>query len=84
MFLSTFFLSLWYFAFALVVLYLKKTDKKFDIIFTDPPYDMKFHDQIAQIVFERKLLKEDGVLIIEHGRHTRLEQIPQFDEQHLN
>ena len=62
-----------------VVLFLKKTDKKFDIIFTDPPYDMKFHDQIAQIVFERKLLKEDGVLIIEHGRHTRLEQIPQFD-----
>ncbi len=62
-----------------VILYLKKTNLKFDIIFSDPPYDVKFHDQIAQVVFERKLLNEDGVLIVEHGRHTRLEQIPQFD-----
>lgn len=62
-----------------VILFLKKTDRKFDIIFSDPPYDVKFHDQIAQIVFERNLLKEDGMLIIEHGRHTKLEQIRQFD-----
>ena len=62
-----------------VILYLKKTDKKFDIIFSDPPYDVKFHDQVAQIVFERNLLNEDGLLIIEHGRHTALQKIPQFD-----
>lgn len=62
-----------------IILFLKMTDQTFDIIFSDPPYDVKFHHQIAEIVFERKLLKEDGLLIIEHGRHTRLEQIPQFD-----
>ncbi len=62
-----------------IILYLKKTDKTFDIIFADPPYDVKFHDQIAEVVFERKLLKEDGILIVEHGRHTKLEEIPQFD-----
>lgn len=63
-----------------VIQYLKRTDKKFDIIFSDPPYDVKFHDQIAQIVFERNLLNENGVLIIEHGRHTKLDQIPQFED----
>jgi len=62
-----------------IILFLKKTDLTFDIIFSDPPYDVKFHDQIAQIVFERKLLNEDGILIIEHGRHTQLQKIPQFD-----
>ncbi len=63
-----------------IIMFLKKTDLTFDIIFSDPPYDVKFHDQIAEIVFERNLLNEDGVLIIEHGKHTRLEQIPQFDK----
>ena len=62
-----------------IILFLKKTDLTFDIIFSDPPYDVKFHDQIAQIVFERQLLKEDGLLIIEHGRHTQLQKILQFD-----
>lgn len=62
-----------------IILFLKKTDLTFDIIFSDPPYDVKFHDQIAQVVFERNLLKEDGILIVEHGRHTVLEEIPQFD-----
>jgi 16S rRNA (guanine966-N2)-methyltransferase len=63
-----------------IILYLKKTNETFDIIFADPPYDVKFHDQIAEIVFERNLLREDGVLIVEHGKHTSLEKIPQFDK----
>lgn len=62
-----------------IILYLKKTNQTFDIIFSDPPYDVKFHDQVAEVVFERNLLKENGVLIVEHGRHTKLESIPQFD-----
>ena len=53
-----------------IILYLKKTNETFDIIFSDPPYDVKFHDQIAEIVFERNLLREDGVLIVEHGKQT--------------
>ena len=63
-----------------IIQYLKKTDKKFDLIFSDPPYDAKFHDQIAQLVFERNLLNEEGILIIEHGKHTNLEKIPNFDK----
>ena len=59
--------------------YLRKTDRKFDLIFADPPYEYKFHHEIAQIVFERELLNEDGLLIIEHGRHTKLNELDQFD-----
>jgi 16S rRNA (guanine(966)-N(2))-methyltransferase RsmD len=62
-----------------ILAFLKRTDKTFDLIFADPPYEYAFHKEIAQIVFERKLLKENGVLIIEHGRHTKLEEEPYFD-----
>jgi 16S rRNA (guanine(966)-N(2))-methyltransferase RsmD len=62
-----------------ILLYLKKTDRTFDLIFADPPYEYKFHKEIAEIIFERKLLKEDGLLIIEHGRHTKLTEEPHFE-----
>ena len=62
-----------------ILYYLKRTDRKFDLIFADPPYDYKSHAEIAQIVFERELLKEDGLLIIEHGRHTKMENDPHFE-----
>lgn len=62
-----------------ILVYLKRTDRKFDLIFADPPYEYQFHTEIAQIVFERNLLKENGLLIIEHGRHTKLTELPHFE-----
>jgi 16S rRNA (guanine(966)-N(2))-methyltransferase RsmD len=48
--------------------YLKKYKDQFDIIFADPPYDLKKIGQISELVFQNNLLKKDGLLIIEHGR----------------
>ncbi len=62
-----------------ITLYLKKTNQTFDIIIADPPYDLTFHEEIAKLVFERNILKENGLLIIEHGRHTKFENTPQFE-----
>lgn len=59
--------------------FLRKTADTFDIILADPPYAYEHHEEIANIVFERNLLKEDGVLIIEHAKETKLETITQFD-----
>lgn len=52
--------------------YLKKTTKTFDLIFADPPYDVTFHAELATTVFDRNLLNNGGILIIEHGRQTDL------------
>ncbi len=63
--------------------YLKKTDSTFDIIFADPPYAMtldKF-ESIPKIVFERDLLMENGLLIIEHAPQTNLSHLAHFKEQ---
>ena len=41
-------------------------NKKFDIIFIDPPYLKGYeHKALAQI-FECKMLNHDGIIIVEH------------------
>lgn len=54
--------------------FLEKTTLKADVIFADPPYNFEVDEflKIANLVFERGLLQEDGVLIIEHSKHTDL------------
>ena len=54
--------------------FLEHTPQKFDIIFADPPYDLKLElfNLISKIVAERMLLNEEGVLIIEHAKHSKL------------
>lgn len=54
-----------------------------DIIFADPPYDMEGLERIPQLVFENKLLKPDGWLIIEHSKKHDFSEHPNF-YQHRN
>lgn len=60
--------------------YLEKVTRKADIIFADPPYDFNVEQftRIASLVFENDLLKENGVLIIEHSKYTSLEESKYF------
>lgn len=54
--------------------FLEKTPLKADIIFADPPYNFEAEQflKIATITFDREILNEDGLLIIEHSKHTDL------------
>lgn len=60
--------------------YLDKALGKYDVIFADPPYDFETEkfEIIVKSVFERSLIQEDGVLIVEHSKHTKLDHLPQF------
>jgi len=60
--------------------FLNKTKLTADIIFADPPYDFtqKQFEDIANIVVEKQLVKENGLLIIEHSNQTKLDEHPQF------
>ena len=62
--------------------FLEHTSQKFDIVFADPPYalDSEEFERIAQIVFDIKLLNPEGLLIIEHSKHTNLSNLKNFDE----
>lgn len=58
--------------------FLEKTSLQTDIIFADPPYDFDEEQflKIVDLVFTRNLLKEDGLLIVEHSKHTDLSKHP--------
>lgn len=54
--------------------FLEKTSLTSDVIFADPPYDFENNQftKIVDLVFEKNLLNDDGVLIVEHSKHTDL------------
>ena len=60
--------------------FLDKTHMTADVIFADPPYDLDQSEflKIADAVFTKSLLNEDGVLIIEHSKHMDLSEHPTF------
>lgn len=60
--------------------FLKRTKLTADIIFADPPYEFSQQqfDTIVDLVVEKELVKEDGLLIIEHSKQTKFENHPHF------
>lgn len=54
--------------------FLEKSNAKYDVIFADPPYDFELEkfEKVIDLVFEKKLLHENGILIVEHSKHTKL------------
>ncbi|MDR6300734.1 16S rRNA (guanine(966)-N(2))-methyltransferase RsmD [Mesonia maritima] len=62
--------------------YLEKSPQQFDIIFADPPYDFETEkfQTISNLIFENNLLAEDGLLIIEHSKHTDLSTTKNFQD----
>ncbi len=63
-----------------VFTYLKRSGKKFDIIFADPPYDLEGIETIPDLVFENDLLDKEGWLIVEHSAGIDFSEHPNFDQ----
>jgi 16S rRNA (guanine(966)-N(2))-methyltransferase RsmD len=63
--------------------FLKIASIQFDIIFADPPYDLKCIENLPDLAFENKLLVPDGLLIVEHSREYDFSGHPHFS-QHRN
>ena len=63
--------------------FLERSSQSYDIIFSDPPYDMETEKfmQLLDLVFEGNLLNEEGILIIEHAKQTKLSEHPKFEKQ---
>ncbi len=48
--------------------YLARTGATFDFIFADPPYTLPNIAEIPDLIFDYKLLKPEGVFVLEHGK----------------
>jgi len=55
--------------------FLKNTDKKFDIIFIDPPYESELYTKSLVTIKDKGILKKDGFIVLEYD----LRITPTFD-----
>lgn len=58
--------------------FLSSCHRQFDFIFADPPYSLPELPTIPSLIFEYGLLKPDGLLVFEHGKHNSFDTLPQF------
>ncbi|WP_027418325.1 RsmD family RNA methyltransferase [Crocinitomix catalasitica] len=52
--------------------YLENATGQFDIIFADPPFDFKDTNNLPALIFDKNLLVDDGILVVEHGQETNM------------
>jgi 16S rRNA (guanine966-N2)-methyltransferase len=57
--------------------------KQYNVIFADPPYDLKNLQEIPELVLSHQLLLPGGWFVLEHGKSHNFKTMPQyFDERH--
>lgn len=60
--------------------FLQSCKQQFDFIFADPPYALKELATLPDLVFERQLLKEEALFVLEHGKDYDFSEHPHFVE----
>ena len=60
--------------------YIDRCSSKFDFIFADPPYQLENIAEIPNLIFEKGLLKSDGIFVLEHGESNNFSEHPHFTE----
>lgn len=58
--------------------YLKRQSQSYDIVFADPPYAYDQSQKLIDLILANPLLKEDGYLILEHGKDQEFSEHPDF------
>ncbi|WP_044398390.1 RsmD family RNA methyltransferase [Lacinutrix sp. Hel_I_90] len=60
--------------------FLENAKQQATIIFADPPYEFPVEEfsKIPELVFENNLLEKEGLLIIEHSKHTNLSHLSNY------
>ena len=53
--------------FAKMLRALARQERKFDLIFIDPPYKKNLLESTLEIIAQEKLLNEGGLIVVEHG-----------------
>jgi 16S rRNA (guanine966-N2)-methyltransferase len=52
--------------------FIGQTDRKFDVVFADPPFEAAGTDRLPDLVMEKKMLNEGGWLVVEHQSKREL------------
>jgi len=60
--------------------FIERTTERYNIIFADPPYELKRLAEIPDLILNSNLLNDDGILILEHGKTNNFSMHPFFRE----
>ena len=60
--------------------FIKSNSGKYDLIFTDPPYDLDELANIPDLILSKNMLNEDGIFILEHSSKNNFSQHPHFSD----
>ena len=60
--------------------FLSGSTGSFDLVFADPPYDMREFQSVAAKILGSKVLKEGGLFILEHSKNNDFRDLPEFLE----
>lgn len=57
--------------------------ESFDVIFADPPYNLKDLEKVPALVLERNLLRPGGLFIMEHPKTFDFAELPGFNQRRV-
>jgi 16S rRNA G966 N2-methylase RsmD len=60
--------------------YLRTCSVKYDVVFADPPYDLKWLKELPDMVTGSGVIKESGFFILEHPKALSFSKHPLFFE----
>lgn len=61
--------------------YIERGEGAYDLIFSDPPYQLDQIDKLPDLILKSRLLAEDGIFVLEHGHNNNFKQHPCFLEE---
>jgi len=64
-----------------VFVFLDHHKEQFDLIFADPPYDMKNFEDVPHLILEKGLIKPEGIFILEHSKEYDFSGFPSFKDK---
>jgi len=60
--------------------FLRNTNRKWDYIFADPPYDYKSLDELVYTVLNEEVMEGNGFFVLEHISKLKFDETPGFTE----
>ena len=63
--------------------YIEKCHDTFDLIFADPPYALTRLAELPDLILNKGMLTEDGMLILEHGKDHSFAEHPCFVQERI-
>lgn len=61
--------------------YLEHCGETYDLVFADPPYDLKNFAEVPRQVFDKNMLKDGGTFILEHSKDYDFSDLPLYIER---